>query len=266
MKEKMLSVIAGIKEKFHNILSDAKKKRVFITLTSVISALLILIIACGIYVGDYYRADLDAINSLETYSHQTYRLENNKKVTVYAPSDAKAGFIFYPGGKVEAKAYQPLLDRLAAEGILCVLIEMPFNLAVLDVNAAKGICDKFPEIENWYIGGHSLGGSMAASYLQNHKGEIDGLILLGSYSTADLSDSRVLSVYGSEDGIMNREKYDKYKSNLPADFSEKIIEGGNHAYFGMYGNQKGDGIAKISNIDQIQQTIDAITKFIFEEN
>jgi hypothetical protein len=103
---------------------------------------------------------------------------------------------------------------------------------------------------------------MAASYLSKNTDKFDGLILLGAYSTADLTGCHVLSLYGSEDGVMNREKYEKYKSNLPTDFTEIIIEGGNHAYFGMYGEQDGDGRATISNTEQIFYTADNIADFI----
>ena len=171
-----------------------------------------------------------------------------------------AGLIFYPGGKVEHTAYTPLMEALASEGILCVLVEMPFRLAVLDMNAAKGVPEAFPEVERWYMGGHSLGGSMAASYLASHTEDFAGLILLGAYSTADLSGSglSVLSVYGSEDGVLNREKYAEYRPNLPEGFTETVIEGGNHAFFGAYGEQNGDGTATVTPAEQLRQTVEAI--------
>ena len=108
------------------------------------------------------------------------------------------------------------MDALARKGIMCVLLKMPLNLAVLDVDGAEGIQEMYPEIESWYIGGHSLGGSMAASYLSKNISEYEGLILLGSYSTTDLSNERIriLSVYGSEDKVMNKEKYDEYKKDV----------------------------------------------------
>ena len=101
---------------------------------------------------------------------------------------------------------------------------------------------------------------MAASYLSEHSESFDGLILLGSYSTTDLSklDIDVLSIYGSEDLVMNKEKYESNKINLPADFEEMIIEGGCHAYFGMYGEQDGDGTPSITNEEQIQVTAEKI--------
>ena len=139
---------------------------------------------------------------------------------------------------------------------------MPFNLAVFDINASDGIQELYPQIEDWYIGGHSLGGSMAASYLAKHKHEYRGLILLGSYSTENFSDTNlnILSIYGSEDMVMNRAKYDKNKSNLPNNFTEVVIDGGCHAYFGMYGSQDGDGIPAITVQEQIELTVEAITE------
>ncbi len=105
---------------------------------------------------------------------------------------------------------------------------------------------------------------MAASYLGAHKDEFRGLVLLGSYSTENLSDTdlQVLSVFGSEDNVMNRESYDEYKANLPEDFTEIEIPGGCHAYFGMYGAQEGDGTPSITNEEQIHLTAEYISELI----
>jgi len=186
---------------------------------------------------------------------------------VFERDDAAKGFIFYPGGKVEYTAYIPLLQALSEHGVTCVLVEMPFHLAVLDINAADGIQKEYPEIEDWYIGGHSLGGSMAASYVASHTEDFAGLVLLGAYSTADLSESNlaVLSVYGSEDKVMNRENYENNKTNLPAGFTEVVLGGGCHANFGMYGAQDGDGTPSITNEEQIALTADAIVKMMMNE-
>ena len=165
---------------------------------------------------------------------------------------------------MEHRAYIPLMQTLSKQGVLCVLVEMPINLAVFDINAADGIQKDYPQIEEWYIGGHSLGGSMAASYLEKHTDEYEGLVLLGSYSTVNLCESgiSVLSIYGSEDKVMNREKYAENKSNLPDDFTEIIIDGGCHAYFGMYGAQDGDGTPTITDDEQITFTADKIAEMI----
>lgn len=246
-----------------SFLNSKRKKRIFISLAVLLALTATVLIGCAIYVSSYYRADTEAIDAFSPMAD--LKITTPKKgVTVFGDDDAKSGLIFYPGGKVEHTAYAPLMAACAEEGVLCVLLEMPFNLAVLDINAADGIREMYPDVECWYIGGHSLGGSMAASYLAKHTGELDGLILLGSYSTADLSQSgvKVLSVYGSEDGVMNRDKYEKNKNNLPEGFTEVVIDGGNHAGFGMYGEQDGDGAPTITTEEQIYITAGEILALI----
>lgn len=239
------------------------RKRILRLLSILLTVFVTITATFGIYVSDYYHADTAAISAFSC-SESITKTTLSDDVIVYSPEKAESGFIFYPGGKVEYTAYEPLMEACAENDMLCVLIQMPFNLAVLDMDAANGIKEQFPEIETWYIGGHSLGGSMAASYVSNNTLDFDGLILLGSYSTADLTEThlKVLSIYGSEDKVLNKEKYEKYKINLPDDFSEFILEGGCHAYFGMYGEQKGDGTPTLGNEEQIRLTADKIDQFL----
>lgn len=237
-----------------------RTKRIIALLSALLLALAIGIFA---YVSDYYHADGSAVEAMtaETSSVHTEQRDN---VTWFIPDEVSAGFIFYPGGKVEAAAYAPLLYACAERGILCALVEMPANLAVLDMNAADGLPSEFPEVDVWYIGGHSLGGAMAASYVADHAGDFDGLILLAAYSTEDLGGTklRVLSVYGSEDKVLDMEKYEENLSNLPQGSDEMIISGGCHAQFGSYGIQDGDGTPTISGDEQQSQTAKLIYEFI----
>lgn len=243
-------------------MKSSRKKRVIWSI-SILIACLITVAACGIYVSDYYHADTTAISAFSC-SKNIKKTELTDGVIAYSSENPEVGFIFYPGGKVEYTAYEPLIKACAENDMVCVLVEMPFNLAVLDINAADGIMEQFPEIESWYIGGHSLGGSMAASYVAKNVADFDGLILLGSYSTADLSETglNVLSIYGSEDQVLSEKKYEKYRANLPKDFSESVLDGGCHAYFGMYGKQKGDGVPSLDNEEQIRLTAEKIDEFI----
>ena len=145
---------------------------------------------------------------------------------------------------------------------------MPDDFAILNMNAAYRVQKRYPQISNWYIAGHSLGGAMAASYVASHQNDFAGLILLAAYSTSDISESnlKVLSVYGSQDGVLNMANYEKYRSNLPSKgngFTELIIRGGNHGQFADYGEQKGDGQASISRETQQSLTADAIRDLIF---
>ena len=232
------------------------KRRLLITLAVILSLVALAVGAAAIYLGDYYRADEAALAAYPPAAGITESVTEDGDIVV-APASADVGLIFYPGGKVEHRAYLPLCRALAERGILCVIVEMPFRLAVLDVDAADGIPEQYPSVKSWYIGGHSLGGSMAASYLADHPEDFSGLCLLASYSTADLSDTglSVLSVYGSADGVLNMEKYEEYKGNLPAATVEAVLDGGCHAYFGAYGAQSGDGTPTLTLAEQIAATV-----------
>ena len=237
-----------------------KKRK--ITLIAIAAIVLTVVIGCGIYVSDYYRADQVAMAALE--SDNSVTVEQTEDFVVFSPEDPVTGFIFYPGGKVEHTAYAPLMRALAERNILCVVVQMPFNLAVLDMNAAEGIPEQFPQVKNWYIGGHSLGGSMAASHAADNADTFNGLALLAAYSTADVTDLEVISVYGDQDQVLNMEKYEKHRKNLPETAVENIIEGGNHAQFGSYGTQSGDGKATISADEQIEITADLLAAWMVQ--
>ena len=197
-------------------------------------------------------------------------LSNDGPYIIAEPSSGNSttGMIFYPGGLVSYQSYLPLMIKCAKNGISCYIIQMPDDFAILNMNAAYRVQKRYPQISNWYIAGHSLGGAMAASYVASHQNDFAGLILLAAYSTSDISESnlKVLSVYGSQDGVLNMANYEKYRSNLPSKgngFTELIIRGGNHGQFADYGEQKGDGQASISRETQQSLTADALNDLIF---
>ena len=167
--------------------------------------------------------------------------------------------IFYPGAKVEYTSYLPLFTDLASRGIDCYLVEMPFNLAFFAIDSADSIIAE-SNYTHYFMAGHSLGGAMASSYV-NHTDNIDGLIYLASHSSNEIN-IPVLSIRGTNDGIMNLESYEEAKSLMKDNFTEIIIPGGNHAQFGYYGNQSGDGNATISPEKQQDKSVDAIMIFI----
>lgn len=213
------------------------------------------------YISVYYHMDVKIIDTYKAL--EVDKVVYDEMIT-YGDKRSKIGIIFYPGGKVEYTSYEPLMRSLADEGFFCVLLEMPYNLAVFDIDGANGIQDKFPAIDKWYMMGHSLGGAMAGIYLADNYKDYEGLILLGSYVSNSLlhTDLEVISICGSEDKVLNKYRYNKYKANLPKDYHDMIIQGGNHSYFGVYGVQKGDGEATITNEQQIKQTVDIIKLLI----
>jgi len=181
---------------------------------------------------------------------------------VFEPEgEPRAGFIFYPGGLVDPAAYAPLMERLAGDGVLAIVVPMPLDLAVLGINRADDVIAAYPDIDTWIIGGHSLGGAMAAQYVSGHPGTVDGLVFLASYpaESTDLSafDLGVVSIYGTEDGVAG-DVFEASLQRLPEDTSLEVIEGGNHAQFGNYGPQSGDGTATVSREEQQELTASAI--------
>lgn len=239
-----------------------QKKRLWkIILGAICAVVLMGAIGFTVYVNDYYAADETAEAALE--SSETVAVEHLSNGDIaFIPDDPKAGVVFYPGGKVQAEAYAPLLQDLANKGFLCVLVPMPFNLAVFNINGADGIQDLYPQIDKWILMGHSLGGSMAASYANAHDEQWAGLVLLGSYTTSDLTDNNieVLRIYGSNDRVMNRNAYEQNAANVHDGSPEHIINGGTHAQFGSYGAQSGDGDATIPASEQQEETTDIVAE------
>lgn len=168
---------------------------------------------------------------------------------VFAPTSGAAthGYIFYPGGHVDARSYAPYARALARQDCLVIISEMPLALAVLNPNAADSGIENHPEIGDWSIGGHSLGGVMAAQYAAKHLDSIHGLVLLASYpsGSSDLSASgvRVASLVGLQDTVVDRQSWLQGKALLPADTKYYEIPGANHGQFGDYGAQPGDTAA-----------------------
>lgn len=235
-----------------------KDKRKVIKNIAKVLLILLIIVGCifMIYVRDYYRTS-DYVN--EIVAENETRIEFEGRYTVIHPEEIlkeQIGIIFYPGGKVESSAYMPLLIKLSDMGFTCVLVDMPMNLAVFNINAADDVYSMYPDIDSWYLAGHSLGGAMASSYMEKHHDEVEGLILLGAYPVNE-APVNTLAVYGTYDLKLNLEKV------LLADEVYEIIDG-NHANFGDYGEQEGDGKALVSREVQQTMTVERIEKFILE--
>lgn len=206
------------------------------------------------YVSDYYRAEDSAFEVLEQDDGTIVEEENYTILYSLTPSDT--AIIFYPGAKVETEAYLPLLDQIRETGVTCILVDMPFHMAIFDFDAAEAIMEQQPEIQHWYLAGHSMGGAMASRFSSQHEEEVEGLILMGAYIYGDYPLEKTLTIYGTLDGLA-AEDIDYTTNTVP-------IEGGNHAQFGNYGSQKGDSPATISTQEQQKQTVEAVKTFIEE--
>ena len=233
-------------------------KRILLAVAAVLVA---IVAAFLVYTSDYYHADARAWAAMESDGPSEVDVRSlDGGYIAFVPQDPVAGLVFYPGGKVEPESYAPQLKECAEHGVLCVLVKPPFNLAILDSNAADGALAQFPEVDSWYLAGHSLGGVVASSYVDGHAQDVDGLLLLAAYSSADISDfsGPVISLVGSNDQVLNREKYEEAQDMLPPSAEERVIEGGNHAGYGDYGAQQGDGTASITPQEQQEAVVDAV--------
>lgn len=173
--------------------------------------------------------------------------------------------IFYPGGLVKPQSYAPLAHELAKAGHHTVIAKMPVNLAVLKQNLADDIRNAYPD-ESFVMGGHSLGGSMAARYAASHPDALQGIFFLASYPDQKGSVKslgiQALSILGTNDEVVNATKYQNGRAYLPEDTVYYTIEGGNHSQFGDYGHQSGDGEPEITGEEQLSQTVKAVTEWL----
>ena len=182
---------------------------------------------------------------------------------VFRPAEGRprVGLIFYPGARIDPVSYAPPMRALAEQGYLAVIVPMPLNLAVFGSNRAADVIARNPQVRRWVVGGHSLGGAMAARFVASQPNAVLGLALWAAYPSAgdDLSKSAlaVAGVSATNDGLTTTADVDRSKALLPKDTAFVTIDGGNHAQFGWYGPQRGDGTATISREDQQAQTVAA---------
>ena len=230
------------------------KKNIKIAVIIIVAIVILSVGTFLIYASDYYRADDTAIAAMQIDSVTKL---GDRLIIVTPDTPGKTAMIFYPGAKVEYFAYLPLMEKIKdSSGIMCILVKMPFNMAIFDPNAAEEIMEQFLEIENWYVAGHSMGGAMASYYASNNQDKVKGLILLGAYIYGDFPENKALTIYGSFNTSV-AEKIN-YTENIV------VIEGGNHAQFGNYGKQNGDVDAAISSEQQQSIAAEAIKNFIMK--
>ena len=206
----------------------------------------------------------DGVSVTQSPAGGTFTPQGSREPTV--------GLVLYPGGHVDPRAYAPLAREVARQGYLVVVPPVPLALAFFDVDAAGRAMTQSPHTKTWAVGGHSLGGTASTLYVARHPGTVSGLVLLAAYPPdgTDLSSAkgpggtplRALSIRGSNDGLVTVEKIDRTRHLLPPDTSYVTIPGGNHAQFGSYGEQSGDGKATTSAEAQTAETAALIGRFL----
>ncbi len=189
------------------------------------------------------------------------------RITLAPPeTDVSTGLVFQPGARVDPRAYVPMLEQLATDGSLVVIVKQPFGIGFTALDAPGGIIADHPEITHWVVGGHSLGGVAASSYAGDHPDEVAGLLLWASYPLDSLVDSalRVTSVSGTEDGLATPADIEESRTDLPGDTTFVAVEGAVHAFFGDYGAQPGDGTPGTDRVSAQAQIVAASTALLAE--
>ncbi|MGO1060375.1 alpha/beta hydrolase [Planococcus sp. FY231025] len=192
-------------------------------------------------------------------------IERDGSGLVFHPENANGkGVILYQGAKVEAAAYAYLAEKLQAAGYTVSIPDMPLKFPILAADQADEVIAAYPSIEKWFIGGHSLGGVAAAQYAEEHQDELGGLYFLAAYPAGDfaLSDLPMLSVSAENDGLTTAQDIEDRRMQFSANSKFVEIAGGNHAQFGMYGEQKNDLPAEIGPFEQQDQTAEALINWM----
>ena len=221
-----------------------------------------------VYFGMSYQPGDTAAAALE--DTDSVQVTETEEYILFDGAGTEDALVFYPGARVEAAAYSPLMMRLAENGTDCYLCRIKYNFAMLDAEAAEDVraAAGNNSDRHWYLGGHSLGGVTAAGLVTqgetaDETSDWDGIVLLAAYPNAPITVPAIL-IYGTNDGIVEPEEYGRIVEDglWPEDFTEVRLEGGNHAQFGDYGEQNGDNKAEMSFDEQLDKTAAAITEWI----
>lgn len=223
-----------------------------------ISLLLIMILGLFIYTRDSYKPLTQMYDEIELLDIGGIDIIDDFDQISYVVNQPKKNIIIVPGGKVKPESYQYLAVQLALSGYHVTIVKTVFNLAILTPNyGARFLKDG---IDNVVIG-HSLGGTVASMFSHNNE-RVNEIVFLASYPISDLSDKRVLIITGEFDTVLDNNSLIESEKLLPDDYVLFEIPGGNHAQFGWYGPQKGDGVSEITTKSQQDIIISQIINFI----
>lgn len=236
-----------------------------------IGALLLLIIIAGIIgyrLMVHHPSDL-AVQAMQSDTAVT--VSDQDGIIRFEPTTAiqQPSVLFYPGAFVNPKSYSPWAHKLAEAGYRTYIVRMPLNLAVMGMNKANPVIEAHPD-ETFVLGGHSLGGAMAARYAAEHADQLAGVFFMGAYAddkgNLAATDLQALQLTASQDGVLSWDTWEQDKKNMPEETTYVSIEGGNHAQFGSYGTQRGDLEATISETEQHEQIVNAMVTWLEQMN
>ncbi|MFP4509420.1 MAG: alpha/beta hydrolase [Spirochaetaceae bacterium] len=250
-----------------------------ITVIVVSSILAVLAVAAVVFVVWASNPLGPAERAMQALDNEHVRVTDDSWLLFGFPSESgdgparspRVGIVFYPGGLVDHRSYAALAQKLAGEGYKVAIVPAPLNLMVFASDRATAVFERFPDVEHWVLAGHSLGAAMATRFAYQHPelveaGQLRALVLLAGYPVEDWNlrafELPVLSIAAGNDTVFDRQAYVESRDLLPPGTIFETIDGGNHAGFGDYGPQSGDGVATISPEEQQQQSVEHIVSFL----
>lgn len=231
-------------------------------------SLAVIVVALGGYGVYYFTYSYKPVESLQNDLPSYNYVEHEQWIEFPSVNKDAPGIIIYQGARVDSYSYAYLAEQLQTKGYHVFISRMPGNWAFFNIDLAGTIIEQNPAISRWYLGGHSLGGSMAASYAVAHpeQEKLTGLFFLASYPAQDFSDRQLpmLFIFAEHDGLVTSEKQAQYLPNQSSSPENQVdmIAGGNHAQFGLYGVQDGDGTATIPAIQQQDEIVTDLDTWI----
>ncbi|MFW5799488.1 MAG: alpha/beta hydrolase [Spirochaetota bacterium] len=221
-----------------------------------------------IYSSFYYKPMEEVYNYIENENElekERIITEGNNIILRAKGKLKNTALIYYPGAKVDPLSYVIMLDHIAKNGYRVIIPKMPYRLAIFGIDKAETIIKVNTDIEEWVLGGHSLGGAMASVFAYDNEELLKALIIHASYPPQDKNlsnrDFKILSIYGTEDRVIKKD-FDSINKLLPSTAEIVKVKGGNHAQFGHYGEQSGDGKALISRKEQQDIIIESMLEFL----
>jgi len=230
-----------------------------------VSILVVLVLAT---VGVLFWANMvmrgDRAAAIDAWTNPDVSITSTDRSIVLSPEGggADVGLVFIPGARVDPYAYMYKLTGIVEESGITVVITKPtLNLAFFDTRSLNTFTADAPGVDEWFVGGHSLGGVRACQLADDP--DVAGLVLFGSYCANDLSSTelQVLSIAGSDDGLSTADKIEGAAHLLPESAEFVTIEGLNHAGFGDYGVQPGDGVATLDRHEARDEITGALVEF-----
>ncbi|MFB2584953.1 alpha/beta hydrolase [Herbiconiux liukaitaii] len=229
--------------------------------TAIAAALILSVSGFLVYAHITYAAERTPVQQLAADAAVSTTWTHDH--VILTPTDPDGtGLVFLAGAKVDPLAYASKLSGIAAAGTTVVIVRPILNFAIFEVRPLDDFTSLAPEVTDWFVGGHSLGGVKACQYA--HDEAVEGLVLLGSYCAGDESGlgKPVLSISAENDGLSTPAKIDASRATLPPDTIFVQLPGATHAQFGDYGLQPGDGSATVTDAQVRTEITAALDAFL----